>query len=139
MKKKLRGRRRTIREHGPDPIDVHVGRRLRQARHLAGRSQIELASAVGVSFQAVQKYEQGDNRLSASRLFKAAQFLVCSVLFFFDGFEPDAAPTNGGAFSKQEVELIRALRQIESKLLRDRVSQLIGQISVMQSNAIRDA
>ena len=53
-------RRRTIREHGPDPVDVHVGRRLRQARFLAGMSQEELGAGIGVSFQAVQKYEHGD-------------------------------------------------------------------------------
>ncbi|HUB96285.1 MAG TPA: helix-turn-helix transcriptional regulator, partial [Stellaceae bacterium] len=51
--------RRTVREHGPDPVDVHVGRRLRQARLLAGLSQEELGDGIGVSFQAVQKYEQG--------------------------------------------------------------------------------
>src|SRR5256885_866973 len=68
-------RRRSIRERGPDPVDVHVGRRLRQARFLAGISQEELGAGIGVSFQAVQKYEHGENRLSASRLFKAARLL----------------------------------------------------------------
>ncbi len=53
--------RRTVREHGPDPVDVHVGRRLRQARLLSGLSQEELGDGIGVSFQAVQKYEQGEN------------------------------------------------------------------------------
>ena len=77
-------RRRTVREHGPDPVDVHVGKRLRQARLLAGLSQEELGDGIGVSFQAVQKYEQGENRLSASRLFRAATLLQQPVAFFFE-------------------------------------------------------
>lgn len=53
--------RRTVREGGPNPIDVHVGGRLRQARMTAGMSQEELGLGIGVSFQAVQKYEHGEN------------------------------------------------------------------------------
>ena len=63
---------------------MHVGRRLRQARFLAGMSQEELGAGIGVSFQAVQKYEHGENRLSASRLYKAARLLDRPVSFFFE-------------------------------------------------------
>jgi ribosome-binding protein aMBF1 (putative translation factor) len=79
--------RRTVLSDGPDPIDVHVGQRLRAARHLAGLSQAELGAGIGASFQAAQKYEQGQNRLSASRLFHAAEVLHLSVSFFFAGLE----------------------------------------------------
>lgn len=74
--------RHTVRE--PDPIDVHVGHRLRQARLLAGMSQDELGAGIGVSFQAVQKYEHGENRVNASRLLQAAQLLGRSISFFFE-------------------------------------------------------
>ena len=67
-----RGRASTA---GPDPIDVEVGQTLRQARVARGYSQTELGEALGISFQQVQKYERGANRLSASRLVRAARFL----------------------------------------------------------------
>src|SRR5271154_7637768 len=88
--------RRTVREHGPDPVDVHVGKRLRQARLLAGLSQEELGDGIGVSFQAVQKYEQGENRLSASRLFRAAKLLDRPVSFFFDELDGDVLGIDPG-------------------------------------------
>jgi transcriptional regulator with XRE-family HTH domain len=59
----------------PDPIDIEVGQNLRQARLARGYSQTELGEALGISFQQVQKYERGTNRLSASRLVRAARFL----------------------------------------------------------------
>lgn len=84
-------KRHTVREDGPDPIDVHVGHCLRQARLIAGMSQNELGAGIGVSFHAVQKYEQGENRVSASRLFKAAQLLKGPVSFFFADLDGAAA------------------------------------------------
>ncbi|MCG8692460.1 MAG: helix-turn-helix transcriptional regulator [Minwuiales bacterium] len=71
-------------EH-PDPVDVHVGRRLREARLLAGQSQTALGRALGVTFQQVQKYENGANRLGSSRLWQAAQHLNISLDYFFEG------------------------------------------------------
>src|SRR3984957_16842669 len=111
--------RRTVREHGPDPVDVHVGKRLRQARLLAGLSQEELGDGIGVSFQAVQKYEQGENRLSASRLFRAAKLLNQAVAFFFDAL--DGEPTGGPAmaFTRDEIDLVRHFRQIGSEEVRE--------------------
>ncbi len=81
-------RRKTIAEDGPDPIDVQVGRRMHQARLRAGLRQGELGDAIGVSFQAIQKYENGENRLSASRLLRAARALGRPVEFFFEGALP---------------------------------------------------
>src|SRR5215469_959027 len=94
--------RRTVREHGPDPIDVHVGQRLRQARLLAGLSQEELGVGIGVSFQAVQKYEHGENRLSASRLFRAAKLLDRPVSFFFEDLGGATANAESNGFSREE-------------------------------------
>src|ERR1700756_998005 len=107
--------RRTVREYGPDPIDVHVGRPLRQARLLVGLSQEERGAGIGVSFQAVQKYEHGENRLSASRLFRAAKLLSRSISFFFDDIEGEVAVSDLGAFSRDEIELIRHYRLIGSE------------------------
>ena len=59
---------RTVAEHGPDPIDVHVGGRVRLLRRLLGMSQTELGKALGVTFQQIQKNERGTNRIGASRL-----------------------------------------------------------------------
>lgn len=124
--------RRTVREHGPDPIDVHVGRRLRQARLLAGLSQEELGEGIGVSFQAVQKYEHGENRLSASRLFRAAKLLARSVSFFFDEIEEEGpAPVNQGAFTRDEIELVRHYRQVASDDVRNHLLQVMKRIGAI--------
>lgn len=66
-------------------IDEHVGRRLRQRRVLLGLSQEKLAESVGITFQQIQKYENGANRISAGRLYEFAQLLKVSVLFFYQG------------------------------------------------------
>ena len=68
----------------PNPIDVHVGKRVRMRRMLVGLSQEKLGEALGVTFQQVQKYEKGSNRISASRLQGIAQLLDVPVAFFFE-------------------------------------------------------
>src|SRR5512145_297854 len=75
----------------PDPIDVHVGGRLRLRRTLMGLSQTDLAKSVGLTFQQVQKYESGANRVSASRLYHISESLDVPVSFFFDDM-----PREGG-------------------------------------------
>jgi transcriptional regulator with XRE-family HTH domain len=121
-------RRRTIREHGPDPVDVHVGRRLRQARFLAGMSQEELGAGIGVSFQAVQKYEHGENRLSASRLYKAARLLDRPVSFFFEELGGENAGAANKGFTREEIELVRHFRQIPSEEVREHLLQMTKRI-----------
>lgn len=74
-----------------DPIDTHVGQRLRLRRTMTGLSQEKLGEAIGVSFQMVQKYERGDCRVGASRLMKISDALNVPVSFFFEGFQ-DARP-----------------------------------------------
>jgi transcriptional regulator with XRE-family HTH domain len=68
-----------------NPIDAHVGSRLRMRRMMLGMSQEKLGEAFGLTFQQVQKYEKGVNRMGASRLQHAAQILGVSVPFFFEG------------------------------------------------------
>jgi len=68
-----------------NPVDLHVGQRLRQRRSLLGMTQQKLAYAVGIKFQQIQKYESGANRISASRLFALANALDVQVSYFFEG------------------------------------------------------
>ena len=129
-----RRQRRTVREHGPDPVDVHVGKRLRHARLLRGVSQEELGERIGVSFQAVQKYEQGENRLSASRLFRAATFLERPVAFFFEDIEAGKPEEGLAEFSRDELDLIRHYRQIGNDEVRDHLLQVARRIGEIDDN-----
>ena len=79
-------RRRTVLEDGPRKIDIHVGQRVRQRRVLCGLSQTELANAIGLTFQQLQKYERGMNRISASKLWQISQVLDVPVQWFFKEF-----------------------------------------------------
>jgi transcriptional regulator with XRE-family HTH domain len=79
----------------PNPIDVHVGKRLRLRRTLLGMSQERLGELLGLTFQQVQKYERGVNRIGSSRLFELGQILDVPIAFFFD----DLPETVGGAVS----------------------------------------
>jgi transcriptional regulator with XRE-family HTH domain len=126
-------RRKTITEDGPDPVDVHVGTRLRQRRTLLGMSQEKLAVAVGVSFQQIQKYERGANRVSASRLHQLTRILNVPVGYFFEGMAD--APSNGAAAhpahdgemvaSRETLELVRAYYRIEDPAVRRRLVDLL--------------
>src|SRR5215217_318251 len=80
----------------PNPIDVRVGARLRLRRNMLGLSQEKLGEAIGLTFQQVQKYERGANRIGASRLFDLSRVLDVPVSFFFDDMpaDPDALPSS---------------------------------------------
>src|SRR6202049_2982295 len=75
----------------PNPIDVHVGKRVRMRRLLLGMNQETLANALGLTFQQVQKYEGGANRVSASRLSAMAEILGVPISYFFGDLQPDDA------------------------------------------------
>jgi transcriptional regulator with XRE-family HTH domain len=70
---------------GPNPVDLHVGARIRMRRRLRGVSQEKLADALGLTFQQIQKYERGANRVSASKLYEIAATLQSPVAYFFEG------------------------------------------------------
>ncbi len=74
----------TVKDHGPHPIDVLVGRRARERRTLQGMSQMAVALKLGLSFQQLQKYEKGVNRISASRLYELAQLFDVPVSYFYE-------------------------------------------------------
>jgi transcriptional regulator with XRE-family HTH domain len=96
------------------PVDVHVGKRIRQRRWMNGTTQQQLAEAVGIKFQQIQKYETGMNRVSASRLWDIANVLTVPVSFFFEGLDAsEAKPGKGDVPSdvltdKEALELLRS-------------------------------
>ena len=132
-------------ENRPSPIDVHVGSRIRLRRTLMGMSQERLGEALGLTFQQVQKYERGVNRVGASRLYDLSRVLDVPISFFFDDM-PDtmqATPGNTGIagfaertegfgghgddpLAKREtLELVRAYYRITDPAVRKRVFDLI--------------
>ena len=97
------------------PVDVHVGKRIRQRRWMIGMTQQQLAEQVGIKFQQIQKYETGANRVSASRLWDIADALDVPVNFFFEGLqaaerEDDAAETVPADLmgDKEAMDLVRS-------------------------------
>lgn len=85
-------------------VDVHVGKRIRQRRWLAGMTQQTLAELVGIKFQQIQKYETGTNRVSASRLWDIADALGVKVAYFFEGLEEEKA--SGGADKEAPLDVL---------------------------------
>ena len=83
-------------QEAPDPVDIHVGKRLHARRLELGLSQETLAGHAGITYQQIQKYEHGMNRISASRLFKLAGALGVSPGWFFEGLTPDGLPIASG-------------------------------------------
>jgi transcriptional regulator with XRE-family HTH domain len=135
----------TDREGRPSPIDVHVGSRIRLRRTLLGMSQERLGEALGLTFQQVQKYERGVNRVGASRLFDLSRVLDVPISFFFDdlpdslanSLDPPMSRRAGGftersdgfgddTLSRREtLELVRAYYRITDPAVRKRVFELI--------------
>ena len=135
----------TEKETRPSPIDVHVGSRIRLRRTLLGMSQERLGEALGLTFQQVQKYERGVNRVGASRLFDLSRVLDVPISFFFDDMPDSLAASFGGltprragtlsetsdsfndeTLSRREtLELVRAYYRITDPAVRKRVFELI--------------
>jgi transcriptional regulator with XRE-family HTH domain len=120
----------------PNPVDLHVGGRVRMRRKLLGVSQEQLADALGLTFQQVQKYERGANRVSASKLYEIAKTLQVPVSFFFDGL---ADPMNDVEMDDASLRAERVVQEFltTSEGLEDttQVRRLFGQtpISVKRS------
>ena len=81
--------RRIASKHGPHPVDIHVGKRVRVRRTLLGLSQTMLGESLGITFQQLQKNEKGTNRIGSSRLYELSQTLDVPVQFFFDEMADD--------------------------------------------------
>jgi transcriptional regulator with XRE-family HTH domain len=119
----------------PDPVDIHVGARLRLRRKELGLSQHDVAQALGLTFQQVQKYEGGANRISASKLHGASMFLKVPVAFFFEGLPVPGQDDTAGAVLTQEItalwstpggrDVAKAYPSIASPITRKTVADLI--------------
>ena len=140
---KPRNRRRTVVADGPHPIDVYVGSRVRLQRIMRGMTQTDLARLVGISFQSVQKYERGENRVSASRLHEFAQALGVAEQFFFEGVAESGVvhgvPTHLSISASEGKEFHRqlaAVMSIEDKRLRGLIVQLLRILSELGGAAV---
>ena len=103
---------------GPDPVDVHVGGQMRQMRLLRGLSQTALGKELGVTFQQIQKYERGANRLSASMLWRAADALNVPISYFFDQIRPGEPIPEQVQASADEIAMVRHFRRLPQQLRR---------------------
>ena len=90
----------------PNPIDQHVGGRVRFRRVLVGMSQEKLGEALGLTFQQVQKYEKGTNRIGASRLQHIASILGVTAPFFFEGLPSESSASQAGAMDENETSRV---------------------------------
>ena len=133
----------------PNPVDVHVGARLRLRRTLLGMSQSTLGDAVGLTFQQIQKYERGSNRIGCSRAYEFSRILDVPVSFFFDDMAEELK-THEGRFEagvrdkgahepdqlarRETLELVRAYYQIDCPKARKRVFELVKTMGKMEDN-----
>ena len=124
----------------PNPVDVHVGARVRLRRTLLGLSQEKLGEAIGLTFQQVQKYERGANRIGASRLYDLSRVLQVPVSYFFEEMSDDVASASPGQLrgmaqeqdtyepdpmaKRETLELVRAYYRIKDPQVRRRVFDL---------------
>jgi transcriptional regulator with XRE-family HTH domain len=119
----------------PNPVDVHVGSRVRLRRTLLGMSQEKLGDAIGLTFQQVQKYERGANRIGASRLYDLSRVLDVPVSYFFEELG-DNSPTSGAGepaadsyqsnpmMKRETLELVRAYLRITDPQIKRRLFEL---------------
>jgi len=120
----------------PNPIDVHVGKRIRTRRLLLGMNQETLANALGLTFQQVQKYEGGANRVSASRLAAVADILKVPISFFFGDLQSDDAKPSTAEREWREnierpetIELIRLYYAIPDPQVRQQFLDMVKSIA----------
>ncbi len=134
----------TVSARSPHAIDAHVGERVRLRRTLMGLSQEALGDELNLSFQQVQKYERGTNRISASRLYEISRILDVQISYFFEGIadseargergvDLEMAIGGGGSqdpFNRREtLELVRAYYKITDPSVRRRLYQLVKSMS----------
>ncbi len=128
----------------PHQVDVYVGSRVRLRRTLKGMSQQRLAEALGLTFQQIQKYERGVNRIGSSRLFELSEVLDVPPSFFFDGApsqtesaaagpgmaEAEPEPYEARQFARREIlELVRAYDRIVDPEIRKRVFEMVKAVA----------
>ena len=113
-------------------VDDYVGARIRLRRTLLGMTQEQLAVALAISYQQVQKYETGTNRVSAGRLFELATILDTSVAFFFDGLDPAVAQSElpHGGRNRIAIDLVRNFLEIANEDQRMALANLVKTLRV---------
>ncbi|MDX1736823.1 MAG: helix-turn-helix transcriptional regulator [Alphaproteobacteria bacterium] len=139
----------------PNPVDIHVGSRIRLRRTLLGLSQERLGDSIGLTFQQVQKYERGTNRVGASRLYDLSRVLDVPLQFFFDDMpgnvmeqaprlraglaDAPAAEFEADPMAKREtLELVRAYYKVKDPHVRKRIFELCKAMAHSTSNAEED-
>ena len=127
-----------VKKKKPNPTDRHVGARVRMRRLMLDMTQTDLADGLGLTFQQVQKYEKGANRIGASRLQHIADILQVPISFFFDGaidtgefkaIDPKSLFVSDFLASSEGVALVKAYMKIKDTKLRRCIVQLVEQIS----------
>ena len=125
----------------PNPIDKHVGSRVRMRRMMLGMSQEKLGAALGLTFQQVQKYEKGTNRIGASRLMQISETLQVPVAFFYEGAPSGLAEGSGFGEAQSPayvsdflatsdgLALVKAFQQIPDSKVRRRIVDLVQAIA----------
>lgn len=108
------------------PVDVHVGKKLKQIRTLRRLSQTDVARKLDLSFQQIQKYEIGSNRVAASRLFELSQILQVPPSYFFDGLHDN---TNGAPKADPGMEIVSAIASIKDEAVKSRIVTFIEDVS----------
>ncbi len=139
----------TDQERNPNPVDLHVGARIRMRRKLLGVSQERLAEQLQLTFQQVQKYERGANRVSASKLYEIARALEAPVAYFFDGLADTGQATSsadaGNEFvhdlvmTPEGMELAAMFPKIRRGRVRRRVLDLIKALADQDEDGVREA
>jgi transcriptional regulator with XRE-family HTH domain len=117
-------RQRKRRPPRRNPLDVFAGRRLKEARRIRGLTQTQVAAALGLSFQAVQKYETGENRISAGRLVQVSALLQLPLSFFAQD-QQSAEIASDEVFTDDELKLVRAYRALSTDTMRAGVLRFI--------------
>lgn len=118
-------------------LDGYLGERIRRRRTELGKTQEELGSGLGISYQQIQKYETGANRISAARLFEIAGALETDIGYFFEGFTPgqrNGAIPHGG-HNRTAIELVRNFQDIEDDSLKSAVAALLKALKDNNSRA----
>ena len=116
-------------------VDTYVGQRIRDKRNERGMSQTEVANALGVTFQQVQKYERGTNRVGASRLFDLSRILSVPIQYFFEGLKNQQTPIEKEddnvihLMKPDTVELVEAYYKVENLQVRRQILSTIRSIS----------
>lgn len=129
----------------PNPIDIHVGQRVRERRTMLGMSQTALGEHLGITFQQIQKYENGTNRVSSSRLFDLCRVLKVPMTYFFENMSRDTESQSPGALrgkapaivdreadpltKRETLELVRAYFGIEDSHIRQLFRNLVRAVA----------